>query len=660
MGTKMKLRLFVTGTVFSTVAMSGCLGDNPATPSHDADVKVSATSTDPRIQFMVEQMGIRESAIFMDIQEGTTDTTYQVFPMLNAEEQAKGILVGGFGFTKKTLDTLISKKLANVGNASYKAKSNAADIAIGNSPALGKASHTRWDYWYSGLDVKALPEVHQVRVFITVSGSARLGPNWQAAIRAAISNWNTQAKGTAVSFVETTDPNNCDVIINASLGLGPDGTATHMAFLSADPYIEPNGVSLWVNSGHEHNGVPHNQKTTAGMSLLALATNLTFVGMEGFYWNMGDLIHIPGTPYNDGNASTPGSSVLTYGTSPVSTPVLTAGDLKALRTLYPLHGVSAITTHGAWRTVGYESYPVGFWGARRVQVAGDTVFINTMAQGLVRKIGLTGTAQYLWTSSGSNSAENFIYSKGNIALRTNSGLLYTMMPGGGWVLQVSGVASDDFRLDGNRLTYVVVNPNNGNRDLYSKYITATGSSATILDWLGTPYVSDFRTRNGLLVIADNGDVWAMQNYEGWVHTHSYGSGYAQRLYLSDNLVVMYYYTPGNWSGSYAVRAGGHYGGWWSYYTDPVYSPDDIDVCGNKVAFLQETAWLRVVDYGTWTVHEHYQLPNPAFAKVQLSGANCDFVATVDHSGILRTKYGIDLNTDYYQNYSGVIGLPQKL
>src|SRR5690606_37689348 len=152
-----------------------------------------------------------------------------------------------------------------------------------NSP-FKKNAHTRWHYWNSLRDVKALTEVRQIRVYVYKAGSMRVRPLRRQASRNALANWNRPAQGSATALVETADSRASDRKIRGVFGLGPDGSYTHAAYLTPGPYVENGGLYLLVNIGYEHNGVPMNQKTTCVMSLLAMGLNLGFVGMEGMFW----------------------------------------------------------------------------------------------------------------------------------------------------------------------------------------------------------------------------------------------------------------------------------------------------------------------------------------------------------------------------------------
>ena len=447
--------------VFATVAvgiLTGCLNEQSAvnTPT---EVQATETETDPRVEYLVKEGDIRRELIFVTYDSLTRDTAYILEPPITAEQKKRGLMGTGIGFKASHLDKIMK--------AAKERRAQAAVVATGPSPASGrsgllvKAGHTRWDHWYAPIDVKKLTEVRNVRVYIHKTGPAQLG-----------SNWNAQAKGTAVSFVETQSETQHDISFRGSYGLGSDGTLSGTAYLTADQFMNPDGIALYVNTAYENYWIPHNQKTTVAMSLLALSTNITFTGMEGYYWNNGTSIHIPGTPATDGDGYTPGSSILTYTTSSVSTPVMTAGDIKAFRTVYPTFGDLSLNLSDA--LPGISSNVSIF------QVSTDTVHYLRSDKKLFRRIGANGANVQLWPGSGSyGDPLQFLYSKGYLAVRTNSGRIYTRTPTGIWINQTPtyAVNPSDFRLDGNRLTVAIPS----RTELRSYYLGPTTPSTQMLD-----------------------------------------------------------------------------------------------------------------------------------------------------------------------------------
>ncbi len=614
--------------------LAGCLNERAAI-NNVSEVAVAEDATDPRVAFLVKEGDLKRELIHVTYDPVTRDTGYILEPPLTPEDKKRGLKGTGIGFKASHLDQIMKAAAERKALKAVPALSE----GMSRSGLLVKQAHTRWDHWYAAIDVKQLTEVRSVRVYIYKSGPAALGSNWTSAVRSAIANWNAQSKGSAVSFVETSSESSHDISFRGTYGIGSDGSLISTAYLTADPYMKPDGISLYVNTAYEsHASAPHNQKTTVAMALLGLSTNITFTGMEGYYWNNGTSIHIPGTPATDGDGLTPGSSILTYSTSSVSTPVMTAGDIKTFRTVYPSFGDLGLTTTNI--LPGIDNNVSVF------QVSTDTVHYIRYDKKLFRRIG-SGANVQLWPGAGSyGDPVQFLYSKGYLAVRTNSGRIYTRTPTGNWINQTPtyAVNPSDFRLDGNRLTVAIPS----RTELRSYYLGPTSASTQVLDWYhANGATTDWQIRNGLLVVVNAGNVYAMQDYLGWHVLHSASSGTAYNIQLSDLKMAMFYTPPGSPYSSVAVRHG-MLSSWWSYYTDPVYHQNDIDLCGDKLAFLQQTNYLRVIDYSVGVVHEHYSMPTGTeFKHTKLSGPNCDFVTSISHWGPgLWAKYGVDLDNQY--------------
>lgn len=637
-------RFLIAPAIMLAGVLSGCLAERAATAA-PSGVEVSEAATDPRIAFLVEEANFKRELIHVTYDPVTRDTGYILEPPLTLEDKKRGLKGSGIGFKASHLDQIMK---AAAERQALEATPGLAG-SVSRSGLLVKKAQTRWDHWYAPIDVKQLTEVRNVRVYIHKSGPAALGSNWVSAVQNAITNWNAQSQGSAVSFVETTSASNHDISFRGTYGIGSDGNLISTAYLTADRYMKPDGIALYVNTAYEsHSSAPHNQKTTVAMSLLGLSTNITFTGMEGYYWNNGTSIHIPGTPSTDGDGLTPGSSILTYTTSSVSTPVMTAGDIKAFRTVYPSYGDLGLVVTGL--LPGIDNNVTIF------QVSTDTVHYLRSDKKLFRRIGPGGSNVQLWPGSGSyGDPVQFLHSRGYLAVRTNSGRIYTRTPTGIWINQTPtyAVNPSDFRLDGNRLTLAIPS----RTEVRSYYLGSSSPSSYTVDWLNTSSgVTDWQIHNNTLVIAHAGNVYRRQGSMPWSLIHSHTSGTAHDLQLSEHKVAMFYTPPGSSHSSVAV----YHGSWWSYYTDPVYHSNDIDLCRDKLAFLQETNYLRVIDYSTGIVHEHYSMPTGTdFKHTKLSGPNCDFVTSLSHWGPgLWAKYGVDLDNQYMIYHGAIQRLSQ--
>lgn len=646
-------RLLFAPAAILALLFSGCLNEQTAVNSNP-DVELTGKSADPRIEFLVKETNVKRELISVAYDPVSKDTGYILEPFISPEEKKRGLKGTGIGFKAGELDRLIRV-----------AEERKAAIAETKGPVksetgmLVKTGHTRWDSWGAIGDVKKLDAVRQVRVFIFKSGPPRLGPNWIAAVRSAIANWNAQAKGSAITFVETQSDSEYDISFRGSYGIGSDGSMTSTAFIVGTESMTPD-ITLWVNTGYEGSSVPHNQKTTVAMSLLALSTNITFTGMEGYYWNNGASVHVPGTPTYDGDGMTPGSSILTQGTSTVSTPVMTAGDLKTFRSMYPVFGTLAIIGSGRSLSSPSSKNHISIDnGVKTFSVSTDTIAYLKTDGRAYRRIGVNGANVQVWPGTGSSgTAESFLYDQGYWAVRTTQGRVYTRTPTGNWILQTGTAWIDvqDYRLDGNRL---VVAPS-GRQSLRSYTLGSTSPSSFVQEWYaynGT--IMDWQVRNGLLVVADNGDVWARPGTSPWVFIHSSNNGYAENLMLSDQKIAMFYRLPGTYNYSFAVRHDGVYG-WWSYHTNPVYNYTDIELCGNKLAVLEQNNNLRILDFTPWVTYDHYSIPSGTdFRSVKLSGPNCDYVTGIIHHGnTMFAKYGVDLENRYLAFIGGAMSLSQ--
>jgi hypothetical protein len=655
-------RIFTAASILSTLFITGCLDGASTTGTNS--VKASNGSGDPLLAFLEDTLNIPREMVYVSYVDPTApdalsgistldsagvDTLYMVTPPETEGGIGKATRRNSVSLRAKTV-----RELRERWNRNHLNKGG-TDLITG-----AKKAHTRWDYWDGLFDVKSLIEVNKIKVYIWTTGPGKLGPNWQAAVRSALANWNAQAKGSAVSFVETYSSTDHDVSFRGSYGIGPDGSNTSTAVLTPDELVEPDGISLWVNTGYENPSVPHNQKTTVAMSLLALATNIGFTGMEGFYWNMGTLINIPGTPVNDGDPWTPGSSVLTYGTTSYSTPNLTAGDIKALTTLYPTHGITVKLTNNNLSMVGQEGYTTVSTDVNQFQTEGDTLLFTKSNGYLYRRIGVNGSNVQIWPGYGSSgTVVQFRYSRGYFALTNSYGNMYTKTPTGSWVNQNLG--GMNYRIDGERVTTRVIDATFIPK-LQTKYLVSNPSVWTT-EWTSSSYsgMTDFSLRNGLLVIIDAGNVYVKQGTVGTmtqIYDGAASAGPAQSVKQADQIFAIYHIPPGSSTGRAAVHVGGIPGGWW-YGPDQVNSVNDIDVCNDKFAYLEQGYRARVIDFTTWTVYEHFTLPNTFdINKIQLRGGNCEYVTVTDYYQNIWAKYGQKLETNYLPFQSGVAAFPQ--
>src|SRR5690606_10067442 len=128
----------------------------------------------------------------------------------------------------------------------------------------------------------------------------------------------------------------------------------------------------------------------------------------------------------DGSPTTPGSSVLTNGTSDYSTPNLSAGDIRTLRIVYPYHGIAGIKSANTdVRSISYENNSTFYPNGDAIQSSGDTLFVLNSSGTLFMKIA-KGPLSMIWnpTSGWGVPLNEFIYKNGKIVARGEDGFLY--------------------------------------------------------------------------------------------------------------------------------------------------------------------------------------------------------------------------------------------
>ncbi len=659
----------------ATLTLTGCLHQATQFQEPEASLEVVDTEGDARLEFLQKSGFERENihvAVDTISKPGKRDTLYMLVPQISAAAKAKGVLGTAIGFRGETIDSMITRKNAR----GLAVASEASGKDLSGIPPLAKQSQTRLNVWNTLLDVKALTEVHQVRIFIETIGPGKMGPNWQAGIRAAIANWNADAKGSAASFVETLNRYEADIIARGSFGVGPDGTLVSSVVVTGDPWVYPDGIQIWVNIGYEMN-TPHNQMATSAMKSLGYALNIGINEQDGRYVEsphaQGNFEQIPGTPYSDGDPWTPGSSLFTHSSSPASTPAMTASDLKTVRLLYPSHGLTSRLSNGQLQIVGQKQMVPVSNNVIQFETSNDTLYYLRSDGYLFRRIGLTGgqTVQ-LWPGSYTPAGQvgnltDFVLKNGYLAARTWNGRIVTRpVNGSTWNAHLDGaihyINSGDFRLDGTTIYWrnaPQFNP--GSMRIWYKSLTSPYSSINLL-WNGNMGVTDYQVHNGTAVIIQDGSMYGSTNHGGsWTMLHHVSNGTATHVRLTDHLMGMFYYPNGSSWGSMGVRhINFHlYPTFPVYYTDPMTSIDDVSMCGARMAYLQQSLYLRIANYaGGNTVHMAYFLPQYSQVnRVKLHGEDCEYVtATAPQDNLLLGKYGISNNTGFIGYQWNTIGL----
>lgn len=690
----------LAAALFAALALVSCLNEGAANGPAKSVTLGEEASSDRRLSFLTKELGIEKEAITLYVDSVRRDTSYIIGPVFSKAAQATAraknlpLRGGALGLTFADVDSMIvrSEKLKSKTDGgvdiSYlkeklqeKKQGDISGAEFGRSiasqasgKALGKQAHTRWVHWTSLLDVKALTEVRKVRVFLKAEGSDRMGPNWITGFRNAIAAWSAQSKGTAISFVETNDINAADVVVRSAYGF-PTGV-TYILWLNSGPYVGripqyggdgSKSVDIVVNAGFEYittGGIPISEKTRIGMAALVNIFNIGWIDTEGLYWNYGDYTYIPGTVRYDGDAFTPGSSILTQGTTPVSTPVMTAGDKHLFSAIYPLHGATGLMGSlaiGIANNSGILYTGSGMF-VQEYSVEGDTLIFRTNDGKLFRRIG-NGNSTQIWPGSGSSgNVAAYVHSQGYFFVITAEGRAYTKTPTGSWVMQYgSGISpsTNMIRLDGQKAYISTPDPVTGVPRIHLKYLT-WNPNTWHLEFIGEApgSLTDFQAGYGILAVADQGNLYAKQDgvYD-WVHIHNRSSGmWAKRIMLSDYLIAYFRAYPGANYGHASVVIGG-VNGYVYHHWYSMSSSEDMDVCGDKFAYIYWGDWsVRVIDYTNWVEYDHSSLPNFAGAKqVRLSGSTCEFVTLIkEQDWSLWAKFGVGLNTDYFKYPHGLV------
>src|SRR5690606_5395823 len=109
MGTKKHMSAIVIAVLgVASLLMSGCLdADTPAAGS--GDVRVKSSNPDPRIAFLVDDMGVNEDLIKVETEGLDGDTGYAIYPTVSPAAKSKGVLGSGVGFTARSIDKMIQE-----------------------------------------------------------------------------------------------------------------------------------------------------------------------------------------------------------------------------------------------------------------------------------------------------------------------------------------------------------------------------------------------------------------------------------------------------------------------------------------------------------------------------------------------------------------------
>jgi hypothetical protein len=285
------------------------------------------------------------------------------------------------------------------------------------------------------------------------------------------------------------------------------------------------------------------------------------------------------------------------------------------------------------------------------QVAGDTlVFLRDGA--LYRRVGLSSSSVVVWPSPGSSgSVASFSHSNGYLAVQTTTSAVYTRAPGGAWSFKTSG--NVQYRLAGERLVINFADYH----VLYSLYMVSAPTSWSY-EYQGSN-ILDFQVRpeNQRLVVIDAGTLYGKDGGGSWYGLHGSGDGYATKAFLSGTHIAVYVDRGYGYS-ELRVKEGLH--GIWDGYMGAIYSPQHVDLCGDKVSLMNWGNDLYIKDYSTGDMfYQGYVYGGYYTSAARLSGANCDYVTKLDHWNVLYAKYGLDDNTEYIGFQTNAAALRQR-
>jgi hypothetical protein len=622
----------------SLLVVTGCVQE-PTTSAQTVQEEkpASAASMADFIAVMRMILGnwVNPSNVSMYIDPDNGDTSYVASRYTEPQNGRNDTHGEGLAFKKSLLEEYRARVLAGEnGFADPNQHFNQPIVA-------SKTSHTRWNA--SDNDVKALTEVHQIKVYFEVGGGSKMKPNWATAAREAMTKWNN-IPNTQVSFIETSSATDNDIRLRCALDGYGNGVIT---WLTPDPWVEKDSVEIFFNLGYEST-VPHNQKVAFAMIGFANVLNITHVGTEGGTWETGTFLHIPGTPYYDPASifqpSVKGDVIAQFSES----------DMKAIQQLYPVWAGLAKNSSNQLIGTGWEGPTTIATDVNSFQYEGDTLYYLKTNGSLWRKLGATATATQLWPSgSYSGFLVSFNVSRGFIAVQKDGGALYTRKPTTTtWALQ-SGPQSGvpEYKLWGERL--VTFYPANGT--LYSRYLNAA-SPSWYADWVGN--VQSYAISGSRMAVVDNGNLF-VNDGAGWNYIWDGASGGpAVKVLLSEADRMVIFTAPG-WGPYYATYIRTGTWGSWELYGIPgtLYG---TDLCGDKFAVINYYGPLYIYDATGGLSYGHGSIPGQeTTSTVRLSGPECDYVTRIDNYGNLWAKYSHSLSPNYLYYGSNFVSLQQR-
>ncbi len=635
----MNLRKKAGGIVFpffmaSLLAMTGCVQEQTApTPTVQDEKPASAATKEEAVDVIRTIVGdwvnTNNVSIFVDPDNG--DSSYVVSRVIDPKSKRAGFYGAGIAFKKKRIEA-------------YKARILAGENGYANpNKPLKKGSLTRWNA--SEFDVKALTEVHQIKVYFEVGGGSKMKPNWAAAAREAMTKWNNLTN-TQVSLVETSSATDNDIRLRCALNFDGNGLTT---WLTPDPWVEKDSVEIFFNLGYEST-IPHGQKVAFALIGFGNVLNITHVGLEGGTWETGSFLHIPGTPYTDP------TSVFQPSIGPDAINQFSATDIKAIQQLYPVWAGLGLNASNQLIGTGWEAPATIATNVKTFQYEGDTLYFLKYDGTLWRKLDAMAAATQIWPSgSYTGFLARFNVSKGYIVVQRYDGPLYARKPTSStWALQSTPLGGEpEFKLSGERLT--IFYPANGT--LYSRYLTSN-PSVWIADWVGNP--ESYSIMGNRLVVVEGGNAYLKDGSLGWTYIWdvNWGSGPAKKVLLSETDKMVIFTAPG-WGPYYVTYVRDGLAGAWNIYGLPG-SLYGAELCGDKFAVINYYGAMYVFDASTTLSYAHSSLPyHETTSTVRFSGPECDHMTRIDAYGSLWAKYSQTLSPNYLYYGTNFVSLQQR-
>jgi hypothetical protein len=663
----METRKKVTGVglllAVASLIFTGCFQESASAPESAR----ALNSEDPNIAMLVASGIDRAYITVATAPEG--DSAYFIEKPVSQEEEKKGYASVRLAFRKKTLDAARARALEakEVQAKDYSTRTVTAEADEKVSPAvekvtlpavasdrakevLGKSSQARWDHNTGLWDVKALTEVFQIKVYIQQTGYTKLGANWIAGAREAMTRWNA-ATGTHVSFVETGDSNNCDLRLRGAFA--PSGGST--TWLTPDPWVEKDSVEIYFNIGFE-TVFPHNQKVAFAMVALGNILNIVHTNAEGATWNGGTFVNIAGTPNNES------ASLFQTAIGPTVNPVFSDNDLRAIRQMYPAWASNGITSGEQLVSAAWEAnVVVGPQEIRSFQVIGDTLlYLGGYNSPLRMRVSPTSSPVDIHGPSLSYHANAFLANGQYIAVRRTTGDIYARpMPGTAsnpsWSYKLNIGPVTPFRLSGNTLVYLTYSA--GYPAIWAFNLA---TNAHWVEWSGNPgqTVQDFQLQGSRLFFILDGWMW-QKDFGIPGYTQIWANGWANRIQTSESHVAIQawlYSTPGYASVLTRPLSGGS---WTNHWTD-VTDPSHFDLCGDKLALIGGGWYLRTYNLTSGAAYDAWHSIDPSATAVRLVGPMCDYVVKISQwdGGSVQTKYSITKATDFF-TYQTSVKLEQR-